>query len=170
MPRPKNKDELLELSNSNFNKMLELIESFSEEEIINGKIPFEDRDKNIRDILAHLHQWHLMILDWYKVGMSGKKPDIPAKGYTFRTVPALNQKIWEKYQSTKYNEILKMIKESFLEVQKLINQHTNDELFEKKKYKWTGTTSLASYLISDTSSHYDWAMKKLRKYKKALKT
>ncbi|MGB6327650.1 MAG: hypothetical protein WBF48_01875 [Halarcobacter sp.] len=29
MPRPKNKDELLELSNSNFNKMLELIESFS---------------------------------------------------------------------------------------------------------------------------------------------
>ena len=169
MPRPKNKDELLELSNSNFNKMLELIESFGEEEIINGKIPFEDRDKNIRDILAHLHHWHLMMLDWYKVGMSGKKPDIPAKGYTFRTVPALNQIIWEKYQSTQYNEILKMIKKSFLEVQELINKHTNDELFEKKKYKWTGTTSLASYLISDTSSHYDWAMKKLRKYKKAIK-
>ena len=36
MPRPKNKDELLELSNSNFNKMLELIESFGKEEIING--------------------------------------------------------------------------------------------------------------------------------------
>jgi len=170
MPRPKNKDELLELSNSNFKKMFELIESFDEEEIVNGRIPFEDRDKNIRDILAHLHQWHLMMLDWHKVGMSGEKPDIPAKGYTFRTIASLNQEIWEKYQTTEYDEILKMLKKSFLEVQKLINQHTNDELFEKKKYKWTGTTSLASYLISDTSSHYDWAMKKLRKYKKALKT
>ncbi len=38
MPRPKNKAELLELSNSNFNKMLELIESFGQEEIIKGKI------------------------------------------------------------------------------------------------------------------------------------
>lgn len=170
MPRPKNKDELLKLSNSNFNKMLELTLSFGEEEIINGKIPFEDRDKNIRDILSHLHHWHLLILNWYKVGMSGEKPDIPTKGYTFRTVPALNQKIWENYQSTKYYEILKMIKKSFLEVQKLINQHTNDELFENRKYKWTGTTSLASYLISNTSSHYDWAITKLKKYEKALKT
>ncbi len=170
MPRPKNKDELLELSNSNFNKMLELIESFGEEEITNGKIPFEDRDKNIRDILAHLHQWHLMMLDWYKVGMNGEKPNIPAKGYTFKTTPELNQEIWKKYQTTKYSEILNMIKESFSEIQILINQHTNNELFEKRKYKWTGTTSLGSYLTSASSSHYDWAMKKLRKYKKALKT
>lgn len=168
MPRPKNKDELLELSNKNFNKMLELIESFGEEEIINGKIPFEDRDKNIRDILAHLHHWHLMMLDWYEVGMSGEKPNIPAIGYTFKTTPELNQEIWKKYQTTKYSEVLDMIKKSFLEVQELINQHTDNELFEKKKYRWTGTTSLGSYLISSTSSHYDWAMKKLRKYKKAL--
>ena len=170
MPRPKNKDELLELSNSNFNKMLELIESFDKEEIINGKIPFEDRDKNIRDILAHLHQWHLMMLDWYKVGMSGEKPNIPAKGYTFKTTPELNHEIWKKYQTTEYNKVLNMIKESFSEIQVLINQHNDNELFEKKKYKWTGTTSLGSYLISATSSHYDWAIKKLKKYKKVLKT
>lgn len=169
MPRPKNKDELLELSNSNFKKMFELIESFGQEEIVNGKIPFEDRDKNIRDILAHLHQWHLMMLDWHKVGMSGEKPDIPAKGYTFRTVASLNQEIWENYQTSKYDEIVKMLKKSFLELQEIINQYNNEELFEKKRYKWTGTTSLASYLISATSSHYDWAMKKLKKYKKTLK-
>jgi len=170
MPRPKNKDELLELSNSNFNKMLELINTFDKEEIINGKIPFEDRDKNIRDILAHLHHWHLMMLEWYTVGMSGEKPDIPAKGYTFKTVPQLNKVIWEKYQTTSYDDVVKMIKKSFLQVQAVINEKSNDELFEKKRYKWTGTTSLGSYLISATSSHYDWAMKKLRKYKKALKT
>ncbi|WP_294964694.1 ClbS/DfsB family four-helix bundle protein [Sulfurimonas sp.] len=169
MLRPKNKDELLEFSNTNFNKMFELIESFGENEVKNGKIPFEDRDKNIRDILAHLHHWHLMVLKWYKVGMSGEKPDMPASGYTWKTVPELNQVIWEKYQTFSYDDINKLIKNSFLEVQKLINQHTNDELFQKKKYKWTGTTSIGSYLTSGTSSHYDWAMKKLKKYKKAIK-
>ncbi len=170
MPRPKNRDELLRLSNSDFNKMLGLIDSFDKEEIITGKIPFEDRDKNIRDIVAHLHHWHLMMLDWYKVGMSGERPDMPSKGFTWKTIAALNQEIWEKYQTTDYEESLKMLKRSFSEIQVLIDGHTDDELFEKKRYRWTGTTSLGSYLISATSSHYDWAMKKLRKYKKALKT
>lgn len=170
MPRPKNKNELLELSNANFTKMLELVESFGEEEIINGKLPFEDRDKNIRDILAHLHHWHLMMKEWFVVGMSGVKPDMPATGYTWKTVPELNHEIWKKYQEVSYTKVNKMLKESFLEIQELINSLSNDELFEKKRYKWTGTTSVGSYLVSATSSHYDWAMKKLKKYKKALKT
>ena len=110
-----------------------------------------------------------MMLDWYEAGMSGQKPNIPAKGYTFKTTPALNQEIWKKYQTTNYEEIQKMIKKSFSDIQIVINKHTDNELFEKKKYKWTGSTSLGSYLISATSSHYDWAIKKLRKYKKALK-
>ena len=38
---------------------------------------------------------------------------------------------------------------------------------EKKKYKWTGSTSLGAYLVSATSSHYDWAYKLI---KKCLKT
>lgn len=168
MARPQNKEQLLELSNSNYKKMFKLINSFDEDERINGKIPFEDRDKNIRDILVHLHHWHIMFLDWYKVGMSGNKPDMPAKGYTWKTIPQLNKKIWEKYQNTSYSEAIKLINASFNEVQEIILSHTNDELFEKKRYKWTGTTSLGSYLVSATSSHYDWAIKKLKKYKKAL--
>ena len=74
------------------------------------------------------------------------------------------------YQTTTYDEASKMIKKSFLEVQEVINKYNDDELFEKKRYKWTGTTSLGSYLVSATSSHYDWAIKKLKKYKKALNT
>ena len=168
MPRPKNKGELLELSKTNFTKMLDLVDSFDEEEIINGKLPFEDRDKNIKDILAHLHHWHLMAQEWYVVGMSGVKPNMPATGYTWKTVPDLNLEIWKKYQTVSYSEVYEMLQKSFLEIQKLINSHSDEELFEKKRYKWTGTTSLGSYLISATSSHYDWAMKKLKKYKREL--
>lgn len=40
------------------------------------------------------------------------------------------------------------------------------ELFEKKRYKWTGTTLLGAYFVSATSSHYDWAYKLIKKAKR----
>ncbi len=169
MPRPQNKIDLINLSNENYHLMFDLIKTFDKDEIINGKIPFEDRDKNIRDILVHLHHWHLMFLEWYKVGMNDEKPEMPASGYTWKTTAELNQKIWEMYQETSYDEAFNLLEDSFRKVQEIIYSHSDEELFEKKRYKWTGTTSLGSYLVSATSSHYDWAIKKIKKYKKALK-
>ena len=78
----------------------------------------------------------------------------------------MNKKIWEDYQNIDFEDIKNRLNNSHSELQKIIEQHTNEELFEKKKYKWTGTTSLAAYVISATSSHYDWALKLV---KKALK-
>jgi hypothetical protein len=31
-------------------------------------------------------------------------------------------------------------------------------------FTWTGTTSLGSYCVSASSSHYDWAMKKIKNH------
>ncbi|MCZ2101005.1 MAG: ClbS/DfsB family four-helix bundle protein [Chitinophagales bacterium] len=56
-----------------------------------------------------------------------------------------------------------LLKNPYTEIQQIIEMHTNEELFEKKKYKWTGTTSLGAYLIFATSSHYDWAIKIIKK-------
>jgi hypothetical protein len=103
------------------------------------------------------------MLEWYAIGMKGGKPDIPAKGYTWKTTPALNRKIWETYRTTGLKKARKLLDKSFNDVQKIIKKHSNTELFEKKKYKWTGTTSLGAYLISATSSHYDWALKLMKK-------
>ncbi|MDR1213109.1 MAG: ClbS/DfsB family four-helix bundle protein, partial [Propionibacteriaceae bacterium] len=46
--------------------------------------------------------------------------------------------------------------------------HTNDELFSRGVYPWTKSTTLGAYFVSATSSHYDWAMKKLRKHKRTF--
>ena len=165
MPRPKNKSELIHLSNENFQKLSGFIEKLSsqeQEEDFHG----ETMNRNIRDVLAHLHHWHLMLLTWYDIGMAGDKPDMPAKGYTWKTVPELNRKIWEQNKDTALADVKTQLNQSFESVQKLIQQHSDDELFEKKKYKWTGSTSLGAYLISATSSHYDWALKLIKKGRK----
>ena len=158
MPRPKTKEELIDLSTKNSEALITYINSLPKDEQ-EAEFSPGTMNRNSRDVLAHLHHWHIMMLAWYKVGMKGEKPDMPAKGYTWRTVPDLNKSIWEKYREASLSEVITMLSESFKEVQNIILIHTNDELFEKKRYKWTGTTSLGAYLVSSTSSHYDWAIK-----------
>jgi hypothetical protein len=165
MARPKSKAELLHLSSENYIKLNDFIDGMEPIEQ-HKEFPSGTMNRNIRDVLAHLHRWHLMMLEWYKVGMSGLKPAMPAEGYTWKTTPELNRNIWEFYRNIPLEEVKKLFCESAQQIQQLIEKHTDEELFEKKRYKWTGSTSLGAYLISATSSHYDWALKLIKKAKK----
>lgn len=162
MPRPKNKTELLDQSHSSYRQLVSLIDNYSKEE---QQLAFlgNSLNRNIRDVLAHLDHWHRMLLEWYKVGMGGEKPEMPAPGHSWKTVPQLNVEINEKYKDVDIETVRASFFESYQMVHECIVSHTDDELFTKKKYKWTGSTSMGSYFISATYSHYQWAIKFVRK-------
>jgi hypothetical protein len=166
MPRPTNKNDLIEAASSGYEKLLGLIDELPAN-LLTAEFGFEDRDRNIRDVLAHLVAWQHMMSRWYGEGMAGQKPAIPAPGYTFAQTPALNHEIWESAQSQSLEDVRPEFQKTHQDMMALIAAHTDEELFTKKHYKWTGTTSLGAYLISATSSHYDWALKKLRQAKKS---
>jgi len=71
--------------------------------------------------------------------------------------------------STPYEQSKKMLQESHIKVMAMIEPFTNDELFAKKHFSWTGTSTLGSYCVSATSSHFDWAMKKIKKHIKSYR-
>ena len=170
MPRPTNKKDLLELAEINLNSLLDFIDGLPDK-IKNGiykNDELNDRDKTIADVICHLHEWHLMFLRWYTDGMAGKKPEILAPGYTMKDIVALNHVIYEKYKGTELKKAITMFKKSYKDVIAVVEKHNDDELFTKQKYKWTGTTSLGSYLISATSSHYDWGLKTIKPLKKLV--
>lgn len=170
MPRPTNKKELLELSEHNFNKLLDFIDSLPEEykEKSYNHDELNDRDKTISDVICHLHEWHQMMKKWYDIGMSGKMPAIPAEDVTWQTLPLLNHRIYDKYKGTDLKKAITLFRKSHKDVMALIEKHNDKDLFTKKKYPWTGSTSLGAYLISATSSHYDWALKTIKPIKKML--
>lgn len=161
MPRPQDKQALLELADANLAKLVAFIAALPPE-VARGEHELNDRDRTVADVVCHLHEWHNMMVGWYRIGMSGAKPVIPAEGVTWQTLPVLNRRIHQKYAGTPLDQALAWLKASHATVRALIDAHTDEQLFTKKRYPWTGTTSLGSYLVSATSSHYDWALKTLK--------
>lgn len=47
---------------------------------------------------------------------------------------------------------------------------SQEELFTNTYYPWVGGSCIGSYFISVTSSHYDWAMKKMKAHQKICKS
>ncbi len=169
MARPTTKQALLDAAQAQFNKLFSLIDSMTDEQQA-CSFQFEDRDKNLRDVLVHLYEWHQMMINWHRIGcLEGNLPYVPGEGYTWKTLPALNQTIWEKHQTISLPEAKEMLKNSHSDIINLIQSHSNDELFSNGIYKWTKSTTLGAYFVSNTSSHYDWAMKKIKKQVKLLK-
>ena len=165
MPRPATKFELLAAADAQYEKLWKLVGSMSDA-LQRAAFPFEDRDKNIRDVLAHLYEWHQLLLEWVTANLAGEsKPFLPPP-YNWKTYGEMNVGFWEKHQSTPYEDAQDMLRRSHRDVMALIEAFSDEELFTKQYYPWTGTTNLGGYYVSVTSSHYDWAMKKLKRHVK----
>ena len=177
MGRATTKTELVCASNEQLEKLLQMIDSMTDDErqtAFNfGDDPKDKeahwkRDKNPRDVLIHLYEWHQLLLNWVKANQQGDaKPFLP-EPYTWKTYSQMNVGFWEKHQNTAYEASRVLLEESHAAVMAVIDTFSNEALFEKKHFSWTGTTTLGSYCISATASHYDWAMKKIKRHIKNL--
>lgn len=162
MPRPEKKDDLINAANIQFSELFLLLDSMSEQEQRSDIHPNE-RDKNVRDILIHLYEWHCLLINWIESNMKGDNVSFLPAPYNWKTYPKMNIEFWKKHQNTSLAEAEKMLKTTHKQVLKVIDNFSDEQLFTKKFFLWTGSTSLGSYCVSSTSSHYDWAIKDIRK-------
>jgi hypothetical protein len=174
MARATTKTDLIIAANEQFDKLWKLIDTmsdkqqnteFSSEMATAGKEAHWGRDKNLRDVLVHLYEWHQLLLNWINSNRNGETKSFLPEPYNWKTYPAMNVEFWKKHQNTPLIEAKKMLKESHKNATTLIETFSNEELFAKKSFAWTGTSTLGAYCVSATSSHYDWAIKKLKKHK-----
>ena len=172
MGRPVTKSELLSAAAENYEKMNELIFSLTEKEL---STPFDfpgkkeahwRSDRNLRDVLIHLYEWHMLLLEWVRANQKGEEKPFLPEPYNWKTYGNMNVKFWEKHQDTSLEQAKEMLAKSHREVMDLAETFTNDELFTKGVFKWVGGSALGSYFVSNTSGHYDWAVKKLKAHRK----
>ena len=167
MARPTTKEQLKQAGEENFKKLFDLIDSMTKEEQ-EKLFSFEDRDKNIRDVLIHLYEWHQLLLNWVHSNKAGNNINFLPEPYNWKTYPQMNIEFWKNHQRTPLKKAVELLIKSHSETMKLIDSFSNEQLFTKKYFSWTGSTNFGTYCVSATSSHYDWAMKKIKTHKKSL--
>ena len=113
MARATTKADLTSSANEQFNKMWKLIDcmtksqqeaAFAEEMATVGKETHWSRDKNLRDVLVHLYEWHQLLLSWIKANLNGEYQTFLPTPYNWKTYPAMNLEFWKKHQSTPLTE------------------------------------------------------------------
>ena len=168
MARPQTKTDLIAQATQNYDKLTKLINSLSQEEQL-GTFPFEGRDRQIRDCLVHLYEWQQLFINWIALNQNEPVTPFLPDPYNWKNYGEMNLSFWETHQETSLDSAKELLTDSHKKCLTIIEGYTDEELFTKKYYNWTGTTSLGSYAVSATSSHYDWALKIIRKYKKNIK-
>lgn len=158
--RPTTRSELLERSATDFQRLLEEVDQVDPARRLG---PSDYPRGSVKDMLAHLDAWHRLFLEWERVGRDGGRAEMPAPGYSWRDTPALNGMLHERHRDDSWDDVLTSLRDSHARVRAVIESYADDELFEKRRFAWTGSTSVGSYAVSATTSHYDWARKHLRR-------
>ena len=178
MGRPTTKDELMTASQVNYENLNTIIDSMTETELsepfdfkadVSKKEAHWKRDKNLRDVLIHLYEWHNLLLKWIERSRSGEKASFIPQPYNWRTYGDMNIEFWKNHQSTTLEAAKSMLEQSHRKVMELAQTFSNEELFSKEIYPWVGSSTLGSYFTSVTASHYVWAVKKLKAHRKNCK-
>ena len=178
MPRPRNKADLIIAANTNYDKLITLIEKRTDAE---KNTPYDfsgdekkkeahwRRDKNLRDVLMHLNEWHRLLLEWIKNRENGSHKPFLLEGYNWKTYGDMNVFFYNRCQNVSEEEALKRFMDSHNKVMEALDTFSEEELFTNMYYSWVGGSCIGSYFISVTSSHYDWAMKKMKAHQKNCK-
>lgn len=177
MARARNKEDLLKSAADNYSKLINLIGNMTGNQL---NTPFNfptdeshkeahwGRDRNVRDVLVHLYEWHQLMIKFVERNRKNMNKSLIygflPNEYSWKTYGAMNMEIWKRHQSTELETAIEMLTESHQKVLHLAKEYTNEELFTKKHFPWTGTSDLGSYFVSTTASHYDWAIKKIKQH------
>jgi len=96
MPRPQTKAQLLTESQQEYDALEKFLAALTPEQMIQ---PGALGEWSPKDVLVHLYEWQQMLFRWYEAGQRGETPPIPAEGFKWSQLPALNQQIYEQYKN-----------------------------------------------------------------------
>jgi hypothetical protein len=164
MSRPLNKTQLLGAIQKEYGALEKFIATLNPEQMTFSAVLGAWA---VKDILAHLYEWQQMFFLWYETGLQGEMPAIPAQGFKWNQLPALNQHIFEKHRALAADQVLTLFRESHQKTVQFIETQPDASLATPGLYKWMNQNTLMSYLNSITAAHYIWALKEAKNAVKA---
>ncbi len=116
-------------------------------------------------MLAHLYEWHLLLINFIQKNLSGERASFLPQPYNWKTYPQMNVQIWRNHQDTPLCEAKTLLAQTNEKVMQLTANFSDEGLFTRRYFNFTSKPNLAAYVTGSTSSHYDWAIKKIKSTK-----
>ncbi|HYO44935.1 MAG TPA: ClbS/DfsB family four-helix bundle protein [Candidatus Limnocylindrales bacterium] len=160
MPRPTSKAALLADAQREHEALLAQLSGMPNDEMAK---PGVVGAWSVRDVLAHLAEWHAMVERWVTAGERGETPHVPADGFNWGQLPALNESIRRQHADRPVDEVLAWWVAAHAGTVRRIEGLAEADLFRPGLYPWMNRNTLAAYLTSVTSSHDRWARTEIRK-------
>ena len=163
MTRHTSKDQLLQDIQVQHRLLMRTLAALGEEVMLQ---PGAVGNWSVKDVLAHLTAWERLFLDWYYSGLRGYTPQISPVGMSRIAMNALNQQIFAKNQNQTLEDVLAEFQASYQQTLAVIETISEEDMFTRDRFAWTGRLTLADYIAGNTCSHYAWASAKIRKWVK----
>jgi hypothetical protein len=167
MSVPKNKDELILAIENSYSKLKVDLNNIPNELTKTRELDGHAKgtEMSISDLVAYLIGWGELVLKWNRKRENGEQVDFPETGYKWNELGKLAQKFYADYENLDYLELLDKLNQTVDEIQILIKNNTNEELYEIPWYdKWTK----GKMIQLNTSSPYKNARSRVRKWKRTV--
>lgn len=163
------KEELLMAVTNGYQELTTLIDSTDKNVLeadfapvkANAKCTTFEQGNNLRDILMHIYEWQRLQILFVENIRRGEPKDFIPDPYR-KNYKEMDRVNWERHQSVTLAEALTLLADTHAEVVRLIGTFSNEELFNKKVFKVTYTTTMGAYFVCVTSQPYGKAVKSLK--------
>lgn len=164
--RYRSKDELVEDIIAEHGALLDLLRPLDEHQC--GAAGVWGDGWSVCDLLAHLAEWHRMLLTWFAEGERGENPAMPSPGYTWRETPRLNRAIWEKHRGRSLRSVRGDFESTYREVLQWVHDLPEEDLLQAGRWHWAGKNPLVTYVGANTASHYRFAQKVIKRWRRGV--
>ncbi|MBA4370877.1 MAG: hypothetical protein C0418_04785, partial [Coriobacteriaceae bacterium] len=141
MPRAQSKTDLLASATRERAAFERLVAPLTPAQLARGGILGE---WSVRDVIAHLVEWEQMVLRWLAAGERGETPAVPAPGFKWSQLPALNAQIRAAWAPLPGDEVLARAAASYAETIATIERLADDDLFTPGRWPWMNRNTLAA--------------------------
>ncbi|GGB02646.1 hypothetical protein GCM10011491_33470 [Brucella endophytica] len=167
MAIPRNKDELLNAINTNFDRLYEDLASLPE-----TATPIRTMEGHAKgtlmsaaNLVSYLVGWNELVLKWLERDKPGQPVDFPETGFQWNELGQLARKFYQDYDGTPYPLLLERLQEAKRRIVAEVEGRDDATLYGRTWYRnWT----MGRMIQLNTSSPYDNARKRLRKWKRQI--
>lgn len=168
MAVPQNKDELQKAIRVNFDKLNGELSDIPDTMVRSRSLQGHAKGTmmSVADLVAYLVGWNELVLKWLDRDAAGQPVDFPETGFKWNELGLLAQKFYRDYEAVPYPQLVERLEAAKDRIVSLIDARSDDELYGRP---WCEKWTMGRMIQFNTSSPYDNARSRLRKWKKESK-